>query len=133
MVKKLKEETGGKGMSMIGILAGMIQSVDGTCVAAVSESGNVRGVISTTGHGTADLSNMLGQFGFEVVKEGRLLRVGKGAVEGAVSATDAAEGERLSRRICAWRRGKTTSDRCRFICVSYFQTGERWSQSHCEG
>ncbi len=91
VVKKLKEETGGKGMSMIGILAGMIQSVDGTCVAAVSESGNVRGVISTTGHGTADLSNMLGQFGFEVVKEGRLLRVGKGAVEGAVSAADAAE------------------------------------------
>ena len=91
MVKKLKEETGGKGFSMIGMLAGMISCVDGTCAAALSGPGNLNGVISTTGHGTADLVNALGQFGLTVSKEDNVLRVTQGEVSGPLSASDAAE------------------------------------------
>jgi len=91
MVKKLKEETGGKGFSVIGMLSGMISCVDGTCAAAFSGSGNVRGVLSTTGHGTADLSSMLGEMGLDVSKEAKALRFSKGEVSGQVSAASAAD------------------------------------------
>ncbi len=99
MVKKLKEETGGKGFSMIGMLAGIVSCVDGTCGAAFSYAGsergengecNVRGVISTTGHGTSDLSDALAGFGYTASKEGKILRFGKGEVTGGLSAADAA-------------------------------------------
>lgn len=103
MVKKLKEETGGKGFSMIGMLVGIVSCVDGTCGAAFSYAGgergedgedgecNVRGVISTTGHGTSDLSDALAGFGYTASKEGKILRFGKGEVTGGLSAADAAE------------------------------------------
>ena len=91
MVKKLKEETGGKGFSMIGMLAGMVSCVDGTCAVALSDNGNMRGLISTTGHGTSDLVEALGQFGFEVNKEDKYLRINKGDAVGNLPASEAAE------------------------------------------
>ncbi len=90
MVNKLKEETGGKGFSMIGMLAGMVSCVDGTCAAALAV-GNVNGLISTTGHGTSDLANALGQFGLTVSKEDKFLRISKGEVSGPLPAADAAD------------------------------------------
>lgn len=90
MVKKLREETGGKGFSMIGVLANIITCVDGTCAAVFADADNVRGVISTTGHSTSDLSQMLQEFGMEVSMEGKNLLVHKGEVKGGINVKETA-------------------------------------------
>lgn len=89
MVNKLKEETGGKGFSMLGLVANMIGCVDGTCAAAFSDSDNVRGVISTTGHNTTDLSQMLQELGMRVSMDGKMMKFGKGETKGGISVSDA--------------------------------------------
>lgn len=93
MVRKLKEETGGKGFSVIGFLAGIISCVDGTCAMSFSDKDNaVKGIVSTTGHGTADLSSLLAEYGMKTSKEDKLLRFSKGEVSGAMEVKGVAAG-----------------------------------------
>ncbi len=120
MVKKLREETGGKGFSMIGVIAGMISCVDGTCAAAVSESGNMTGVIATTGRGTTDLSSMLSELGMTVSKEGNLLRFGKGEVSGGMSVSEAAAELKgsMAGAVYSGKSGKVASDKISSVVVT---------------
>lgn len=91
MIKKLKEETGTKSLSVLGMVAGMLQCVDGTCAVASSGEDTMSGIISTTGHGTSDLSQLLQDYsGMQVSMEGKMMRFGKGEVSGDLTSQTAA-------------------------------------------
>lgn len=91
MIKQLVDETGTKGISMLGILARSLECVDGTCVYSGDSDKNISGFFSTTGSGTASLSDLLSQYGLKVTKDGKLLRFASGLPSGPVSPEEAAE------------------------------------------
>lgn len=90
IVRKLREETGGKGISMLGMVAGMLSGVDGTAAVAFSGEENVNGLIATSG-GNDALTEGLSQLGYAVSKDNGYLRFAKGKVQGIVTTEDAAE------------------------------------------
>ena len=90
IIKTLQEETGGKGLSVIGMVSKILSCVDGTCVVALGKDIE-GGMISTNGHDTADLTGMLSQFGFRVSKEGKFLRFAKGETTGDIPAEETAD------------------------------------------
>lgn len=92
MIKRLKEETGSKSISVLGMVAGMLSCIDGTCVVAAGEDDALSGVISTTGHGTSDLSQLLHEYsGMEVSMDGKLMRFSSGTTYGPLTAQAAAD------------------------------------------
>lgn len=91
MIKQLVDETGSKGISMLGILAHSLACVDGTCVYSGDTDKNISGFFTTTGSGTAPLSDLLSQYGLKVTKDGDLLRFASGLPSGPVSPDEAAE------------------------------------------
>ena len=90
MIETVREQTSQEGFSLLGALVNMMGSVQGTTAMAFDDD-NTAGVISTTGHGTADLSDALSQWGFAVSKEGKDLKFSRGAVSGAMTSAEAAE------------------------------------------
>lgn len=91
MVKQLQEQTKSQGVSMMGMVASLISSLDGTCVYAGDNNKNVAGFLSTTGSGTASLSDLISQYGYKVTKDDKLLRFSQGSPSGPISAEQAAE------------------------------------------
>lgn len=89
-VRMLREETKTKGVSMLGLLAGALGCVDGTCVYSGDIDKNVNGFLSTTGSGTADISDILSSYGLKVTKEGKLLRFASGLPSGRITPDEAA-------------------------------------------
>ena len=92
-VSGLIKATSGQGASMLGIYAKLFSCVDGTTAFAATNTPDpsLRGVISTTGENTTDLSDMLNRTGLSVVKEGKQLKLTKGTVTGAIDVATAAE------------------------------------------
>lgn len=90
MLEQLKEQTSKEGFSLLGAMVNMMGSVDGTIAAAMGDDDAATGIITTTGHGTTDLSDALSQWGFTVNKEGTDLKFSRGNVSGPLSAADAA-------------------------------------------
>lgn len=89
MVERLKEDTKGKGFSILGFIAPALSSVSGTAVYCAAGD-NATGIISTDGNSTTALSELLQQMDFNVTKEGSQLRFAKGDVKGDVTAAEAA-------------------------------------------
>lgn len=89
MVERLKEDTKGKGFSVLGFIAPSLSSVSGTAVYCAAGD-NATGIISTDGNNTTALTELLQQMDFKVNKEGNQLRFAKGEVKGSVTAADAA-------------------------------------------
>ncbi len=91
MVKQLQEQTKTQGVSMMGMVASLLSSIDGTCVYSGDNDKNIAGFLTTTGSGTATLSDMLSQYGYKVTKDNNLLRFTQGTPSGPIQAADAAE------------------------------------------
>lgn len=83
LVKKLLDETKSKAPSVIGAYLEVFKGLDGTCAFSYDEQGAVNGLITTTGEDLTQLSDMLGQNGVNVNKEGNILRLTKGNVTGS--------------------------------------------------
>lgn len=77
LIKALEEQTKSKGASMIGMLLPMLSSLDGTCVYTEDADKSASAIISTNGGGTAELSDLLNQYGYTVKKDGKLLLCSK--------------------------------------------------------
>lgn len=90
MIEKLKEETSGKGMSMLGIYAMALSCVDGTCAVAVGGEGNLKGIISTDGSSTSSLSEMLSMISVRTENKGKQLLISKGTPSGTINPADIA-------------------------------------------
>lgn len=98
LIKSLEEQTKSKGASMIGMLLPMLSSLDGTTVYTENADKSASAIISTNGGGTADLSDLLNQYGYTVKKDGKFLlcsKKGEGSANPAempsVSADEAAK------------------------------------------
>lgn len=92
MIEKLKEETSGKGTSMLGIYAMALSCVDGTCAVSISNEGNLKGIISTTGNGTSTLSEMLSMLSIKTENKGKQLLISNGTPSGKIDPAQAAPG-----------------------------------------
>lgn len=84
--QKMREDTRGKGMSVIGMLSGMISDVSGTLIVASDGDSNISGIIPVIGNNTSDLNQMLAQYDFSVTKDKNALRFSKGDCSGKLSA-----------------------------------------------
>lgn len=94
IAEQLKEDTKGKGFSVLGVVSGIITAVDGTIMLA-SDNGTYSGIIPVNGNNTVDLEQLLKQYGLEVVKEKDKLVFNNGKVSGGVNselASDLLEG-----------------------------------------
>ncbi len=85
--------TSGQNASMLGIYAKLFSCVDGTAAFAATNTPDpsLKGVITTTGENTTELSDMLSRTGLSVVKDGKQLKVTKGAVTGSLDVAASAE------------------------------------------
>lgn len=91
MIEQIKKDLGEKSVPGADALFSALSAVDGTCVIAASDAG-MKGVVSTKGEGTADLSNLLSSFtGATVTKDGKLLRFEKGEIAGKIENASVAD------------------------------------------
>jgi len=93
MIEQLKEQTDGKGISVLGMVLPALSSIDGTAVIEGRNGAHdIAGVISTKGEGTAPLSDLLtSALECTVTKDGRLLRFSRGTVAGRITNEEAAD------------------------------------------
>lgn len=77
LIEQLREKTSGQ-ISMLGIVLQAFGSVDGTVAAGISKTGNVKGIIETTGSGTGDLMSLLRQYGLNTTNNGKQVFFSKG-------------------------------------------------------
>ncbi|MBD5223100.1 MAG: DUF4836 family protein [Bacteroidales bacterium] len=82
MISKLTKEVSSKSPSVLGEYLKVLQGVDGTAACAMGTDGAMRGVITTTGNNIGMLTDVLGQSGINVNKEGNILRLSKGEASG---------------------------------------------------
>lgn len=88
LTDRLKRDTGGKGISMIGMLSSMISAVDGTVVAAADKDSHLEGVIPVNSNATSDLVSLLSQYGMTVSREKEAIKFSNGTVAGSLSAKE---------------------------------------------
>lgn len=84
LISQLTKEANSKSPSMLGEYLKVLQPLDGTTALAIG-SGNgrgIRGLVTTNGKDLSTLSSMLGELGFNVNKEGNVLRLSEGEVQG---------------------------------------------------
>lgn len=85
---RLKSDTGGKGISVLGMLSSMISAVDGTVVVAADKDSHLEGVIPVNSNATSDLVSLLSQYGMTVSREKDLVKFRNGDVSGNLSAKE---------------------------------------------
>ncbi len=82
LIDKLTKEMNSKGPSVYGEYIKMVQGIDGTIGLALGQGGAMRGFVTTNGQDFSNLSSLLGEFGLNVTKDGKVLRFTKGDVTG---------------------------------------------------
>lgn len=88
ITERLKSDTGGKGISVLGMLSSMISAVDGTVVVAADKDSHLEGVIPVNSNATSDLVSLLSQYGMTVSREKDLVKFINGNVSGNLSAKE---------------------------------------------
>lgn len=83
--ERMREDTRGKGMSVIGMLSGMIQDVAGTVMVAADNKNSISGMIPVKGNNTSDLNQLLAQYDFSVTQEKGAIRFTKGNCSGEIT------------------------------------------------
>lgn len=90
LIKQIQKDAKDKGPSVIGMFVGMLTNVDGTMAFATSKDG-MKGVITTNGESTTELTTELTRFGYTVSKEGKLIMLTQGTVAGQLKGDAVAE------------------------------------------
>lgn len=91
LVATLKEQTGSKGVSVLGYMMGAFSSLDGTVALRANDNDDLSIIFTTTGP-TSNLTDLLSQIGFSTSKDGNYILASKGnADQGAITAQEAAE------------------------------------------
>lgn len=90
MIKQLIEDTSSKSPSVFGVYLQALSNVDGTIALAIGENEAVKGVVTTDGSQTSELSNMLQLSGVDTAKDGDKLLINKGEVAGSHKVADMA-------------------------------------------
>ncbi len=83
---RMKKDTRGKGMSVIGMISGMISDVSGTVMVAADNADNISGVIPVKGNNTSGLNQLLSQYGFSVTQDNGAMRFTKGTCSGKITS-----------------------------------------------
>lgn len=89
-VKRLQEDTKGKGISMLAYIAPTLSALNGTAFAA-GAGDNMSGAFTIEGNNTSALAEILNQMDCKVTTQNNQLRFVKGTVQGNVTAAQAAE------------------------------------------
>lgn len=92
-IKKIEDMSGSLGGNMLGEYMSIIRTIDGTVGAAICGSDKngmaYNAVVSTDGKPSVELMNMMSEFG-SVQKDGKILRLSKGTMTGALNVAEEA-------------------------------------------
>lgn len=89
LIEKLSDDASSKSPSVLGIYLKQLSGLDGTAAVAISGEG-MRGVLTTNGQEISGLQQILGS-DVAITKEGNLLRLSRGTMNGGVEVAKLAE------------------------------------------
>lgn len=92
LIEQLQKDTQSKSASMLGIYLQTLGSIDGTVAVAADNGANaLKGVVTTNGQSTSQLTSMLSGLGLTVRLDGKMLLFNKGQMTGNTPVAELAK------------------------------------------